>query len=277
MAWNNSNVSSRASSGSGRGAARRLNGATLLCIFLIGIVVVVAGLAIWHSGSRESTAGREGRTDSRLGKIAEQEPAIPVRNLPARKVGAARQASADEVAAKVEAPALPPNARTNVLGEVVVGESVVHSNVFRTGCEQVMAWIFACERGNMPPILPNVTIRDEQQFIDIFTKPLETTEGEDERTKDAKESVEFAKKELFAYLKEGGTVQDFLKFYREQLMNDFHERNDAQRMAMDMYRNGEDKAVCDAFVKKMNERLAEKGIRQFDIPEAFIRKYSEEN
>lgn len=152
--------------------------------------------------------------------------------------------------------------------------ALVVSNAFHSGAEQVMAWIFSCELGSPPPPLPIVNIRNEQHLYDILFTKLEEAENDSERTKEAKRSVEEAKKELCEYIKQGGEVQDFLKYYREQLLQAHHEYCDARKMIMDAYKDGESREFAEELTAKINERLEAKGIKPVELPEAFIQHYA---
>ena len=152
--------------------------------------------------------------------------------------------------------------------------ALVVSNAFHSGAEQVMAWIFSCELGSPPPPLPIVNIRNEQHLYDILFTKLEEAENDSERTKEAKRSVEEAKKELCEYIKQGGEVQDFLKYYREQLLQAHHEYCDARKLIMDAYKDGESREFAEELTAKINERLEAKGIKPVELPEAFIQHYA---
>jgi len=89
-------------------------------------------------------------------------------------------------------------------------------------------------------------------------------ETDSERDRDRKETVAAAKKELLAYVKEGGSVNDFLRNYRTELRAAHETWKMMQREAIrTMERNPEEAPVI---ISEMNKRLEEKGIKHLNIP-----------
>lgn len=138
------------------------------------------------------------------------------------------------------------------------------NRVFRTGVEQVMAWIFTARKGNLPPPLPGISIRDEAHMEEILASRNPLLEGDSEGAKDAKQMVELAKAELRDYLKQGGDVKEFLQYYHGQLLQAHHEWTDAQRSVMKTIRDDPD--IAAVYIDEVNKRLSAKGIKPVNIP-----------
>lgn len=138
------------------------------------------------------------------------------------------------------------------------------NRVFRTGVEQVMAWIFTARKGNLPPPLPGISIRDEAHMAEILASRNPLLEGDSEGAKDAKQMVELAKAELRDYLKQGGDVKEFLQYYHGQLLQAHHEWTDAQRSVMKTIRDDPD--IAAVYIDEVNKRLSAKGIKPVNIP-----------
>lgn len=149
------------------------------------------------------------------------------------------------------------------------------NRLFKTGTEQIMAWIFTTRLGNPPMPLPKVPIRDEAHLAEILISDNPVFETDSEKAKEAKQTVEAVKKEAIKYIKEGGDIQEFFHYYHDQLMQAYHEYNDAHKSVMEMLRRGEDAELCSAYIKKVNERMAERGIdRRVEIPDKVFERYT---
>ena len=89
---------------------------------------------------------------------------------------------------------------------------------FKTGTEQVMSWVFTTGLGDMPPPLPALPKYEMLHMAEILIADNPEVEGDTERTKEAKQIVQEAKRELREFLKEGGEVEDFFTYYHSQLI-----------------------------------------------------------
>ena len=147
---------------------------------------------------------------------------------------------------------------------------------FSSGIEQVMSWIFTTRLGDPPPPFPRMSIYDEVHLAEIILSDNPASQDDSEDIKYAKETVSLAKKELVKYIKEGGDIEGFLTYYRDQLSEAHHEYNSARRMVFEAYRTESDREVCDLYLQRMNAELAEKGIKEVVVPEKLIERFSKE-
>ncbi len=138
------------------------------------------------------------------------------------------------------------------------------NRVFRTGTEQVLSWIFNARLGDVPPVLPTLPLMDEAHLAEILAAPNPALEGDSEKVKEAKEMVELAKKELIDYLNNGGNVEDFLEYYRGELIQANNEWKASQQSVIQVIR--EEPEIAEEYIKEVNARLAEKGIKPVAIP-----------
>ncbi len=138
------------------------------------------------------------------------------------------------------------------------------NRAFRTGAEQLLSWVFMTELGDMPPPLPQVSLYDEVHLEEILNSPNPVREGDSERTKDAKQTVELAKKELKAYIEKGGDISSFLEYYRGVLVQAAEEHSHARREVMRICREEPD--IAEDYIRATNKILAEKGIKPVRIP-----------
>jgi len=143
------------------------------------------------------------------------------------------------------------------------------NRLFRSGLEQVMGWVFTTEVGDMPPPLPRVPDFDIVHLKEILESKCEVKADDTAKQADAKNTVEFAKEELKKYLEKGGSPDEFLQYYHDQLKTAYLHR----KMVMDqvMMTMRDDPDLAEDFLKEANKGLAEKGIKEVVIPERLRR------
>lgn len=141
---------------------------------------------------------------------------------------------------------------------------------FRTGTELQMARIFMTELGDAPPPFFPMPLEDEVHLADILIANNPAIEGDSEKVKQAKEMVELAKKEMRAYIKEGGDPHNFLSYYQGKLWSAFEERNMAAKEMMRVAREEPD--IAADFCAAANKKLEEKGIKPFELPQKIKQK-----
>lgn len=148
------------------------------------------------------------------------------------------------------------------------------NRIFKTGLEQVLNMIFNTEVGNFPGPLPHIHANEEDNLAGILISVNKILESDDDRVRAKKEQVDFAKKELIKFIKEGGSYQEFLRYYHGELVKAFRERKECQR-AIDEFgeQEGVDASMVREFHKKVNANLAEKGIKLIELPD----EYQDEN
>ena len=105
----------------------------------------------------------------------------------------------------------------------------------------------------------------EALLAEILISKNPIIETDDERQKEKKEVVQLAKKELIAYIKEGGDPDDFLAYYQGQLKMAHKEYMDARKSVFDVMRNDPD--IAAEYIDKVNTSLREKGIKEVVVPQ----------
>ena len=146
-----------------------------------------------------------------------------------------------------------------------------HRSDYNSGVEQVMGWIFTTEPGDSPPPLPDLSNDDKKRIVEIILAKEEVNENDSAKSKEAKEMVSAAKKELMAYLKQGGDVDGFLTFYKNELDKAHNEREESKKMLRDIAKEGDDELTVQ-FLKEVNERLAVRGIKALELPKKVKRR-----
>lgn len=142
------------------------------------------------------------------------------------------------------------------------------NRLYATSLEQVMDWIFTCEVGNPPPLLPPMSLFDQMHLAEILIRDNPILDSDSEKVAESKEIMKIAKKEFIDFLKEGGNPDDFLPYYHGQLVVAHEEYKMARQSIVDIIRSDPDIAVD--YIKKVNERLGEKGIKNVNIPKKML-------
>jgi hypothetical protein len=241
-------------------------------VALAGCIVAVMSVVLFLlcvGGSDESSANDKGEVRGTIEDVSFTKPVKttekPLKCVPSTMEGGMVSTNVDVSA---ESRQIPP--QTNNV--YVVPAST--NRIFKTGLEQILNMIFNTEVGSFPGPLPRIHANEEDNLAGILLSVNKILESDDERVRNKKEQVDFAKKELIKFIKEGGDYQDFLKHYHRELVNAFRERKECQRALDEFGDQGDvDASLVRQYHKKLNERLAEKGIKQIELPE----EYRDEN
>ena len=225
---------------------------------LVGGVIIMAAVVaaiVYFIGSNEDA---DDDADRNRGKIAAVDPAK--QKKPKTKV---EYTSPEKTGDKL----------TDALAEVAAAEQAltitqppkIHippgytNRTFKTGVEQLMSWVFTVEVGDMPMPIPPIGEDDREQMAAILISKNEIKESDSEMAAFAKEQVDYAKKEMAEFIKQGGDPDEFLQYYFGQLRHAFEFRNEAQQQYYDMLE--EDPDLAEEFARKVNESFDEKGIK----------------
>lgn len=130
--------------------------------------------------------------------------------------------------------------------------------------EQLMLSVFSTELGDMPPMLPAIPQIDEERMKKMVGFLSEESKDDSEEVRAAKQMINEVKAELKKYLDEGGTVDNFLSYYVNELDAAFRERNLCKELQMKKLKT-EDPAVAREYYYLINQRLADKGIKPITL------------
>lgn len=141
---------------------------------------------------------------------------------------------------------------------------------FKTGEEQVIDWIFTCKVGDdVPPPLPQMQEFEKNHLLEILETACEVKEDDDAKTVERKKIVDDVKKELAEYVKQGGKVQDFLEYYRNELVK----ARETKALVASEVRKAIDSGDPDVGVQtldKGNKILRDKGISEVELDDGQI-------
>jgi len=134
--------------------------------------------------------------------------------------------------------------------------------IFTNATEQVLGWIVSKRLGDMPPPIPRLP--PDEKILETLNSVIEIQEDDDEATSELKENVAYAKEEMRKFMQEGGTAQEFVRQYHQQLQKAHQEWLAEQREFLRLRKEDPEKAM--AYAEETNKRLAEKGIKPLMIP-----------
>lgn len=260
MAWNGSNGASAPQVTPRKSPASPWRGAVAL------LIIVALGGAAYFLVSRDAPKPTKPVEKAERKTIAEVKPAEVVKaEVPIEE----KKIDPEKAARAAKLKAMTPAERLEFLFEEAkkkpIDFSVVSTNrPFATGTEQVMSWIFTTRVGNMPPPMPKMSIRDEAHLAEILLADNPALEGDSEKVKEAKAMVELAKKEAIEFVKNGGDVQEFLEYYRGVLAEAHMEWQASQKAVMQVIREEPD--LAGDYIREVNAKLAEKGIKPVNVP-----------
>lgn len=222
-----------------------------------GAIVVIAGVAsiVYFTGNNGKTGDATG---GNRGKIAAVNPAKPKKQIKKveytspEKTGDKLTDALAEVAAAEQALTITQPPKVNIPPGYT-------NRTFKTGVEQLMSWVFTVEVGDMPMPIPPIGEDDREQLAAILVSKNEIKDSDSEMAAFAKEQVDYAKKEMAEFIKQGGDPDEFLQYYFGQLRHAFEFRNEAQQQYYDLLE--EDPELAEEFAKRVNESFDEKGIK----------------
>ena len=136
---------------------------------------------------------------------------------------------------------------------------------FASPTEMILSRIFSTKLGHPPPPVPHIPAFDMAKIEDILTRATPVNAADAEEVREMKEWADLAKKELLAFLKEGGTESEFMNYYQGKLKQSFEDWKEAQRAVADMAKGGDVEMVKE-YVQMINEIHDKKGLRQVIVP-----------
>lgn len=235
----------------------------------------LAALIIWLVATPDGGAREEREPERKAGAISEAAPGEPSAPKEEEERPVIDEEALERERRRAAYRAMTPEERWEFVVERAKDSPLRAepgtNRIFRTSTEQVMDWIFRCEVGNPPPPLPNLPLKEQLHLAEILISDNPIYEGDSDRARDAKETVQLVKKEFQEFIKEGGEPEDFLPYYHGQLVQAHEEWKTARKMVMDAVR--EDPDIAAEFISKVNERLAEKGIKKVTLPQRMLEHY----
>ena len=239
-------------------------------ILLVAFIALAAGGVWWYFGGRGATALPEPEAPKKPSALAKEvKPAAAPKPLPApvAETNAPPRPKAPLAYLKDLSPEERRAEIRRLNEEKPIDLTQPTNRIFATGTEQVMAWIFTTNLGEMPPLLPKLPDFELAHLQEILEHQNVVFEGDDEKTEDAKRTVDAAKEYLKKYIEKGGDPQSFLQFYRDELQQAFETRIKMQKQVMQVIR--EEPEIAAAFIDEVNAELDKKNIKHVRVPPHF--------
>ena len=246
---------------------------SLLPWIVVGAVAAIGVVSLWLLARDAETDGvLPNKTDSQGRPKSVSGPATPVRVHKAAESPVehsdddAERKRRQEMFSKMSA-----DEKIEYLRERVKNMPIPETptnRLYATGLEQAMDWIFSCEVGNPPPLLPPMSLFDRMHLAEILIMDNPVLDTDSEKAAESKEMMKIAKREFIKFLKDGGNPDDFLPYYHGQLVAAHDEYKTARQSIVEIIRNEPDIALD--YIKKVNERLSEKGIKNVQIPKKML-------
>ena len=146
------------------------------------------------------------------------------------------------------------------------------NRVFKTSLEQKLAMLFTTRLGAPPPPMPmKVTPATLLHMEEILDAPNPILEGDSPKAVAAKQAVAIVKKEMKEFLAKGGTPEEFLKHYYNQLKEAHDEWKASHFKLIETMKT--DPGLAPTVEQELNEALEAKGIRPVQMPPKLKERY----
>lgn len=239
-----------------------VGGRTIPLASSIAVAVFAAGVIWWMIKGAEVSRMNEAEARKKPVGFAREVTSV---------IGATRHTSSAIVAStsngisKVSSVSPKDSAQTTNDEEAVANDiSADDKNLIaRTGTEQVIAWIFSCPVGNMPPPLPDLPDSEMSSMAVIIASKNPIVEGDSEEVAVAKETIAAVKDELKQYLAEGGSAKEFLKFYHGKLV-EAHKKSLVAREELSKVAK-DNPEIAAEFCSEVNKWLQANGVEGVDF------------
>ena len=255
----------------GRAGARPSRIAYVLLIALIALAG--GGVAWWYFGGRGATALPEPEVPKKPSAFAKE---VKPADAP-KPVAAPKPVVADAPETNAEPKrVLSKEERIKNLVETHMEKKIdftpSSNRVFKTSLEQKLAMLFTTRLGAPPPPMPmTVTPVTLLHINEILDAPNPILEGDSPKAVAAKQAVEIVKKEMKDFLAKGGTPEEFLTHYYNQLKEAHDEWKASHFKLIETMKT--DPGLAPMVEQELNEALEAKGIRPVQMPPRLKERY----
>ncbi|MCL2104305.1 MAG: hypothetical protein FWH21_04520 [Kiritimatiellaeota bacterium] len=129
---------------------------------------------------------------------------------------------------------------------------------YQSRTEGLLSMLVNITPGTYPPPIPNFpSVEDLAQVLD---RDIIVFDHDSDQMLGRKENVARVKQSLKEYLQAGGTAQEFVEYYRGELLKDYEDFRVAQAEMMRLFRAGEDDEL-EMFLTEQNNAFQERGMR----------------
>ena len=241
---------------------------------LAGLLVVALGaLGLYLFSNGEATSSSLQKKER--GRIKEVAPAAAPKSPEVEKEGK-RESVGGSKAGKKGKEALPSERRqlTGAALRIAEAEKLGIKPKFEHESECFLAMYAEPGKPVPPPPISKQLIEDMKQAL---IEPIRVEEGDSEETAALKSVVQGMKKELIAFIKDGGDIEGYFKELDKRQQHEYDMYAEANTSLMKMV-NDPDASPEESYeyFKKVNETLDQRGIRRLHIPLKLVKAgYSE--
>ena len=228
-----------------------------IVMLVVALMAVGAAVWLWQKGKPTSDTVPEKKKTIAKEKDATKEKAVTETNaIP-------KTAKPKEVAMKSLTTEEQAAIRLEKLESKPLDLTVQSNRVFGTGTEQIMAWVFMTEVGELPPPLPKIPDSEMVHFTEILLSENKVGNADSEKTAQAKEMVQAVKKELAEFIKNGGAAKDFFEYYRGELVQAYETRKTVKQSVLKILK--EEPSIVLDYLDEVNKELEGKGIKKITL------------
>lgn len=246
-----------------------------VCLAL-GALCLVGGTAVawwlWPTGERGKDAAF---AKKEAGRIKEVKPAAAPQYKPEKEAPKVDDGIAKRRAFAAKLKNMPPDQRFECIYQEMVKSPIDYTptgkRIYATATEQMLDWVFSTTVGDLPPLVPDIPEYEMAHMTEILINKIKVNEEDDEATKESKEIVQQAKKELIEYITNGGSPDEFLQYYRGQLEQAHMQFEEAKSSVIEVMKQDPD--LAEDYLKSVNKKLIEKGIKPVRIHPKMAAKY----
>ena len=144
---------------------------------------------------------------------------------------------------------------------------------YSTIAESVISGFANTRPGYPPPAM--LRLPTAESIEEILDTPIEIMEDDDEATVALKENCARMKEEIKAYIADGGTAENFLLWYHNELTKDYNDWRASQQRIVQLLKDGE-LEEAERFAEEANADFAARGIRSVTLPQRLVERITGE-
>lgn len=256
-------------------AAQKKSPALKHGILAVALVVALGGLCLWMFSGGDADGELAAK---RRGRIKEVAPAKAPKAPAPASIRRAKPAPTS-----LAKPSAPPKPKEPVVISCTTNGTIVRTLIrkpdgkthlkrrdlreptFNNGSDQLLAMAAAVVPGEDAPPMP-ITPSVDKEFMESLKQDIVIKDDDPESVKQMKENVIDFRNQMIELVKDGGSVEDVLRKHQQMLQDSAEFRNSANLALRQLMEEDSDIEVAKEYVRKVNELLAEKGIKPLDEP-----------
>lgn len=143
------------------------------------------------------------------------------------------------------------------------------TRIFSSTTEQVISGMANTRPGYPPPIIIRLPMGED--IGEILNRPVDIFEDDDEKTVEIKENLAKMKEEMKQYIAEGGTAENFLLWYHNELSKDYEDWKAAQNYVVQLLKDG-NLEEAEQYAAEANADLSKRGVRNVKLPANLVKR-----